>query len=301
MTRGRADDQFHNVENDLGQKAKQGLTVSPYGEREFVETPQSDVLETSDPEQHAPINQAELDSEFAAHGIGRIPPGAGDRADRRWDDQGWEDVDEPSKEGGQWRTAAGAKVGETSSAHHPKKPKLRKRFTGTAASPAVHTPGDASSSTHADRRGGGRKLINQFRRGGKHNAKPAKVDVGAPSMTNEMLAGQLPVMILKTWLDRDDEGHRAVPVLLGNLRFRIGDSVSVRSSGRNSGKELFKIECEYGDGAIKWVIYRDLRDFVSLHTHYKTANFGHRVTRSNVRHVDIPEFPRNGELVRDAF
>lgn len=115
-------------------------------------------------------------------------------------------------------------------------------------------------------------------------------------MTNEMMAGTLPVMILKTWMDRDEEGHRTVPVLLGNLRFRIGDSLKVRTGKTGGIKEMFKIECEYGDGAIKWVVYRELRDFVSLHLHYKTSNFGQRVAALGThqsRHVLFPEFPRN--------
>jgi len=134
--------------------------------------------------------------------------------------------------------------------------------------------------------------------------------IGAMPVTTELLAGQLPVMILKTWLDRDDEGHRAVPVLLGNLRFRVGDSVGLKA-GRETGKEMFKVECEYGDGVVKWVsydgqlveqsegaadekvIYRELRDFLSLHAHYKAANFGTSVAGLRTsRRVEIPEFPR---------
>lgn len=80
--------------------------------------------------------------------------------------------------------------------------------------------------------------------------------IGAMPVTTELLAGQLPVMILKTWMDRDDEGHRAVPVLLGNLRFRVGDSVGL-GAGRETGKEMFKVECEYGDGVVKWVRVTD--------------------------------------------
>lgn len=80
----------------------------------------------------------------------------------------------------------------------------------------------------------------------------AHTSIAAVPVTTELLAGQLPVMILKTWLDRDDEGNRAVPVLLGNLRFRVGDSVGLRA-GRETGKEMFKVECEYGDGIVKWV------------------------------------------------
>nr|XP_018262600.1 phospholipase D [Kwoniella dejecticola CBS 10117]OBR84758.1 phospholipase D [Kwoniella dejecticola CBS 10117] len=127
---------------------------------------------------------------------------------------------------------------------------------------------------------------------------PGKVSALSPTViasipvTTELFAGQLPVMIMKTWLDRDEDGHRAVPVLLGNLRFRVGDSVGLRPGGE-TGKEMFKLECEYGDGAVKWVIYRELRDFLSLHAHYKAANFGTSVAglRSS-RRVEIPDFPR---------
>ncbi|WWC88903.1 uncharacterized protein L201_003818 [Kwoniella dendrophila CBS 6074] len=127
---------------------------------------------------------------------------------------------------------------------------------------------------------------------------PGKVSALAPTViasipvTTELFAGQLPVMIMKTWLDRDEDGHRAVPVLLGNLRFRVGDSVGLRPGGE-TGKEMFKLECEYGDGAVKWVIYRELRDFLSLHAHYKAANFGTSVAglRSS-RKVEIPDFPK---------
>nr|XP_019012545.1 phospholipase D [Kwoniella pini CBS 10737]OCF51326.1 phospholipase D [Kwoniella pini CBS 10737] len=127
---------------------------------------------------------------------------------------------------------------------------------------------------------------------------PGKVSALSPTViasipvTTELFAGQLPVMIMKTWLDRDEDGHRAVPVLLGNLRFRVGDSVGLRP-GSETGKEMFKLECEYGDGAVKWVIYRELRDFLSLHAHYKAANFGTSVAglRSS-RRVEIPDFPK---------
>jgi len=80
----------------------------------------------------------------------------------------------------------------------------------------------------------------------------APTAIASVPITTELLAGQLPVLILKTWLDRDENGNRAVPVLLGYLRFRVGDSVGLRV-GRETGKEMFKMECEYGDGVVKWV------------------------------------------------
>jgi phospholipase D1/2 len=76
--------------------------------------------------------------------------------------------------------------------------------------------------------------------------------IASVPITTELLAGQLPVMMLKTWLDRDEDGRKAVPVLLGNMRFRVGDSVGLRADNA-TGREMFKVECEYGDGAVKWV------------------------------------------------
>lgn len=123
------------------------------------------------------------------------------------------------------------------------------------------------------------------------SSTPAEIPI-----TSELLAGQLPVMIMKTWLDRDEHGRRAVPILLGNLHFRVGDSAGIGSQVEqsSSGKEVFRIECQYGDGAVKWVIYRELRDFLSLHAHYKADNLGTRVSHfGGVRRVEIPEFPRS--------
>lgn len=121
----------------------------------------------------------------------------------------------------------------------------------------------------------------------------ASTMIASVPVTTELWAGQLPVMILKTWLDRDEDGRRAVPVLLGNLRFRVGDSVGLQPDNQATGKEMFKIECEYGDGAVKWVIFRELRDFLSLHAHYKAASLGSKVPSfRSARRLDIPDFPK---------
>nr|AEG78581.1 SPO14 [Cryptococcus gattii] len=135
--------------------------------------------------------------------------------------------------------------------------------------------------------------------GNPNGPQPGKVSPLAPTViasipvTTELFAGQLPVMILKTWIDRDEDGRKAVPVLLGNLRFRVGDSIGLKQGKEATGKEMFKVECEYGDGAVKWVIFRELRDFLSLHAHYKAANFSTSVAGlRSARRVEIPDFPR---------
>ena len=48
---------------------------------------------------------------------------------------------------------------------------------------------------------------------------------------------------------------------------------------------MFRIELEYGDSAVKWVIYRELKDFVNLHAHYRVANLRQGVDK-------FPNFPK---------
>ncbi|KAI6114007.1 phospholipase D [Pisolithus sp. B1] len=101
------------------------------------------------------------------------------------------------------------------------------------------------------------------------------------NITDELITGCLSAVLLKLWFERDDKSHRRIPVLLHRLRLRISDSLHPL----HAHKAVFRIECEYANGAIRWVIYRQLRDFVSLHTHYTLSNtFGGRKDT-------LPEFP----------
>lgn len=65
------------------------------------------------------------------------------------------------------------------------------------------------------------------------------------------------------------------------LKLRITDSVYPF----HDTHAIFRIELEYGDGLLKWVIYRELRDFVNLHAHYRVANVAHGLNK-------FPGFPR---------
>jgi phospholipase D1/2 len=56
-------------------------------------------------------------------------------------------------------------------------------------------------------------------------------------------------------------------------------------------KSVFRIECEYANGAARWVIYRQLRDFISLHTHYTFSNAYNRNIEA------MPEFPRTSMFI----
>ncbi|KAG8706505.1 Phospholipase D1 [Ceratobasidium sp. 395] len=95
--------------------------------------------------------------------------------------------------------------------------------------------------------------------------------------------GGLGVLLLQMFFERDDQDRRRVPILLHHLKIRVSDSINPLN-GRHA---VFRIECEYANGAARWVIYRQLRDFISLHGHYRVASV--YLTRDQVL---LPEFPK---------
>lgn len=130
--------------------------------------------------------------------------------------------------------------------------------------PAVIT----QSHSHASQAGGSSALAQQ-----------------SVNITDELITGNLAALMLKLWFERDEKGHRRVPILLHRLRIRISDSLHPL----DGNKAVFRIECEYANGAARWVVYRQLREFVSLHTHYTFSNAYNR----NV--AALPEFPKTSE------
>lgn len=119
----------------------------------------------------------------------------------------------------------------------------------------------------------------------QNRQKPAQSSVVTPhtvNITDELISGGLSTLMLQMWFERDEKDHRRVPILFHRLRIRISDSLYPLSGN----KAVFRIECEYANGAARWVVYRQLRDFLSLHTHYTVSNVYNRSEEN------IPEFPR---------
>ena len=110
---------------------------------------------------------------------------------------------------------------------------------------------------------------------------PSVITSHAVNITDELITGGLSTLMLRLWLERDEKGGRRVPVLLHRLRIRVSDSIHPLQQQ----KSVFRIECEYANGAARWVIYRELRDFVSLHAHYTVSNVYNRIKEK------LPEFP----------
>ncbi|KAI0669199.1 phospholipase D [Trametes maxima] len=122
-----------------------------------------------------------------------------------------------------------------------------------------------------------------------HIANQAKAQTPAPSavvhpsvnITDELITGGLAPLMLRLWIERDDKGHRRVPALFHRLRIRVSDSLHPL----HGNKAVFRIECEYANGAVRWVVYRQLREFLSLHGHYTLSNAYNRNIET------LPEFP----------
>ncbi|KAG8938111.1 Phospholipase D1, partial [Tulasnella sp. 408] len=108
-------------------------------------------------------------------------------------------------------------------------------------------------------------------------------------LNEELMAGPLALQVLRMWFERDENGRRRVPVLLQHLKIRVSDSVHPL----HGTHAVFRIECEYGDGAARWVIYRELKDFLSLHAHYTFSYTAYRASAGG-NELKIPEFPRAG-------
>ncbi|KAF8349296.1 phospholipase D, partial [Amanita rubescens] len=107
------------------------------------------------------------------------------------------------------------------------------------------------------------------------------------NIADELIGGGLCALIPGLWFQRDEKGRRRIPILLHRLCIRISDSLNPL----HIRKAVFRIECEYANGAARWVIYRELRDFLRLHIHYK-------FTRANAHHgtAKLPEFPKSNIL-----
>ena len=131
-----------------------------------------------------------------------------------------------------------------------------------------------------------KSLLPHIAAQGRDHAPPQASEVVSASVniTDELITGGLSTLMLRLWFERDDKGHRRVPILFHRLRIRVSDSLHPL----HGNKAVFRIECEYANGAARWVVYRQLREFISLHAHYTITNAYSRTLDT------MPDFPRAG-------
>jgi phospholipase D1/2 len=150
-----------------------------------------------------------------------------------------------------------------------------------------------------------RQIKQQLKLLGPKRPKDRSVDhEKSAELLAELLAGCPAALVLASMFQRDEHGSRRVPVLLEQLKVRIGESEFDTKSkdteivGPNERQMDFRIDLEYGSGLnrMKWTVRRTLRDFANLHLKYK-LHFG---TQRYV-HLKAPEVKGMPHFPKGAF
>lgn len=109
----------------------------------------------------------------------------------------------------------------------------------------------------------------------------------------ELRAGAPAVLMLASMIQRDEHGHKRIPVLLEQLNLRVVDSTP--AEGDEDRHWIFTIALEYGNGPfrMKWQVKRTLRDILNMHFRYKIAlnNDQYIYPRLTSKGLRQPKFP----------
>lgn len=133
---------------------------------------------------------------------------------------------------------------------------------------------------------------------GKQRKEQNRIDhAKSAELVAELLAGAPAALFLASMFQRDEHGHKRVPILMEQLKVSITDSEKVSDKGGDRHVN-FRIELEYGSGMtrMKWIIHRTIRDFGNLHLKYKTATAKEKYVRfrtEDSNRSQLPRFPRS--------
>ncbi|KAL4401075.1 Phospholipase D1 [Malassezia pachydermatis] len=147
-----------------------------------------------------------------------------------------------------------------------------------------HNTGDSTKPTT------GRTIMQSLKK--NKNTKAPKGKTAAPlDIVGELQAGLLPVAMLKMHMDHDVKNHRRIPILLQHLNVAITETIHVSQTGHT----LYRIELDIGAGLARWAVYREMRDFFSLHTFYRTQDVKDAVSfhfSNENEDRNLPSFPK---------
>lgn len=140
-----------------------------------------------------------------------------------------------------------------------------------------------------------RSIKNSLRLLGTRTKAERQVDhAKSAELMAELLAGAPAALFLASMFQRDEHGHKRIPILLEQLKVSITDT---EQTGDKEGDRhtALRIELEYGSGLtrMKWVIYRSVRDFANLHLKFKLQEkqnaFKNRPSKSKDAKKDTKE------------
>ncbi|EKG10756.1 hypothetical protein MPH_12139 [Macrophomina phaseolina MS6] len=171
------------------------------------------------------------------------------------------------------------------------------RYDGAADSPSTwRQRSERTTSISAQK---WRQLKSGLKMLGKQRKEQNRIDhAKSAELVAELLAGAPAALFLASMFQRDEHGHKRVPILMEQLKVQITDSQKI--SNKEGDRHVnFKIELEYGSGMtrMKWIIHRTIRDFANLHLKYKTATAKEKYVRfrggEDSNRSQLPRFPRS--------
>lgn len=139
-----------------------------------------------------------------------------------------------------------------------------------------------------------RALKAGIRMMGQRKKEESKIDrEKSAELMAELTAATPAVVIFASMFQRDEHGNKRIPILLEQLKVKISDSDKTPSKNSGRSHSVFRIELEYGSGLtrMKWVIYREFRDFFNLHSRYRLADISNTTFSGRDTHK-LPKFPR---------
>jgi phospholipase D1/2 len=168
----------------------------------------------------------------------------------------------------------------------------------TARRPAWRMRSERTSSLSAQK---WKSIKNSLKLLGNRAKAERQVDhAKSAELMAELLAGAPAALFLASMFQRDERGHKRVPVLLEQLKVTITDADKSRDKEGDRHTPL-RIELEYGSGLtrMKWVVYRTVADFANLHLKFKVQekqdsfrSRGSTLDKDDPR-GKLPRFPRS--------
>ncbi|KAF2138543.1 uncharacterized protein K452DRAFT_87979 [Aplosporella prunicola CBS 121167] len=201
------------------------------------------------------------------------------------------------------RLSFSGRRGESTQEGDARRPSNFRRFTagisartdGAADSPSTwRQRGERTTSISAQK---WRQLKSGLRMLGKQRKEQNRVDhAKSAELVAELLAGAPAALFLASMFQRDEHGHKKIPILMEQLKVSILDSTKIENKGGDRHL-LFRIELEYGSGLtrMKWIIHRTLRDFANLHLKYKFQSQREKYISmaEDANRSKLPRFPRS--------
>lgn len=190
---------------------------------------------------------------------------------------------------------------DTGEGSEDRRPSNLRRLTGfgsigTDGSPSTwRQRGERTSSLSAQK---WRQIKASLKMLAQKSKEERRVDhAKSAELMAELLAGAPAALFLASMFQRDEHGHKRIPILLEQLKVSITDSEKVENKSGDRHVN-FRIALEYGSGItrMKWVINRSLRDFANLHLKYKVQAQTEKYIQlktEDPKRAKLPRFPKS--------